>query len=74
MTTSSTLSVRVVIDNDESVPVPAVVIFKHESAEAFDGYGVKPGCWYAHHVECDTRRLSESEEASAIENAWQHVA
>ena len=71
---TNSLSVRVLVDDDGTDPVPAVVIFKLEPAEAFDGYGVKPGCWYAHHVECDARTLSESEEASAIETAWQHVA
>jgi len=40
--------------------------------EAYDGYGVKPGCWYAHHVECESRRLSESEENLAGQTAWQH--
>jgi len=42
--------------------------------EAYDGYGVKPGCWYAHHVECESRRLSESEENLAGQTAWQHVS
>jgi len=56
-----------------SDPVTAVVVYDREPEETYEGRGKKPGYWYVRHVECESRPLSESEEDSAIQTAWQHV-